>query len=239
MTDLSELRFFQTSAHDCGYLPDRQASNVFVDPGQELDASIYSFLSNYGFRRSGGHVYRPRCDSCQSCVPFRVVTEAFTPSKSQRRCLKRNEDLQASQISTIDSDEFYSLYERYIVARHSDGEMYPPSREQYNDFLSKEWGMTRYLALRDQKGKLLSVAVTDFLANGLSAMYSFFEPDCPERSLGVFNVLYQIQWARESGLPYLYLGYWIKGCQKMTYKKSYRPYQLLINNQWISVGDPT
>jgi len=234
VTDLSELRFFQTSEHDCGYLPERQARNVFVDPNQEIDASAYNFLSAYGFRRSGSQVYKPHCVNCTACIPFRVITQEFVPNRSQRRCLRKNEDLSISLQSEIDTDEMYDLYERYIRARHSDGEMFPPSREQFTSFLSREWGITRYLCFREPNGKLISVAVTDVLPNGFSAMYSFFDPSSPERSLGVFNVLYQIQWARESELEFLYLGYWIQGCQKMEYKRNFAPNQMLIDNQWVS-----
>lgn len=234
LTDLSELRFFQTSEHDCGYLPDRQASNVFIDPRQEIDAGIFSFLSSYGFRRSGSHVYKPRCAECQACQPLRVIVNEFVPSKSQRRCLNRNQDLQAFLLTDIRNDEYYSLYEKYISARHADGEMYPPTRQQFEDFLSSEWGATRYVCFRDPDDKLVSVAVVDCLHNGLSAMYSFFDPDQDKRSLGVFNILYQILWAKDQDLAYLYLGYLIDGCDKMNYKNKYKPYQLLKGDHWLT-----
>lgn len=234
MTDLSELRFFQTSPHDCGYLPDRQASSVFIDPNQEINAGIFSFLSSYGFRRSGAHVYKPRCETCQACQPLRVLVESFQLSKSQRRCLNKNQDLKPYLLDDIQTDECYELYERYITLRHADGDMYPPSKKQFEEFLSSEWGATRFIAFRDTNDKLVSVAVVDCLHDGLSAMYSFFEPDQDKRSLGVFNILYQILWAKDQQLPYLYLGYLIKGCSKMNYKSQYRPYQLLLKDQWIT-----
>lgn len=237
MTDLNELRFFQTSEHDCSYLPNKDARNVFVDPEQTLDAGLYAFLSSYGFRRSGTHVYRPHCETCHACQPLRVVTEAFQPSRAQLRCLKRNADLRAFQMNSIDTDECYALYEKYIRLRHSDGDMYPPTRQQYKEFLSKEWGATRYVGFKDPDDRLISIAVVDCLHNGLSAMYSFYDPDCAKRSLGVHNILYQILWARDQELPFVYLGYLIKGCQKMEYKQEYRPHQLLIDNQWVSVDD--
>ncbi|WP_096086496.1 arginyltransferase [Agaribacterium haliotis] len=234
MTDLSELRFFQTAAHDCGYLADKQASNIFVDPQQQLSGSLYSTLSAFGFRRSGQHVYKPRCASCQACQPMRVLTELFTANRSQRRCMKRNEDLSCELRRDIDTDEHYELYARYIQARHRDGEMYPPKRDQFQEFLADAWGITRYLCFRDQQQKLLSVAVIDLLSDGISAMYSFFDPDEDKRSLGSFNVLFQILWARQHQLPHLYLGYLIKECRKMAYKAQYRPYQLLHDGHWRS-----
>ncbi len=233
--DLTELRFYQTASHDCGYLPDRKSSNVFVDPQQEIDAGIFSFLSTYGFRRSGSHVYKPRCASCQACQPLRVVVEDFEPTRSQRRCLRANEDLNAEELPDIRNEECYGLYEKYISHRHADGDMYPPSYRQFEEFLSRQWGTTRYVGFRDKNRQLLSIAVVDCLHNGLSAMYSFFEPDHSKRSLGVFNILYQILWAREQSLPYLYLGYLINGCDKMQYKNQYRPYQILKGDQWVTV----
>lgn len=234
MADLSELRFFQAVEHDCGYLPERRASNIFVDPTLELDASVYSFLSNYGFRRSGNHVYRPHCNGCQACVPYRVAVSDFTPSRSQKRCIKRNRDLKVCKVTRIDKEEYYLLYAKYISLRHQDGDMYPPTREQYENFLTTEWGLTHFLAMRDENNALVSVAVCDQLSNGLSAMYSFFDPELSLRGLGVFNILYQIEWARELDLRYLYLGYWIKDCRKMAYKMQYHPYQLFENGQWRS-----
>ncbi|WP_370978520.1 arginyltransferase [Agaribacterium sp. ZY112] len=234
MTDLSELRFFQTVEHNCGYLDAKKSSNIFVDPKQQLDAGLYSTLSAFGFRRSGEHVYKPRCENCNACIPFRVLCESFTPNRSQKRCLKRNEDLYCELKRSIDEDEYYELYSRYINARHSDGDMYPPSREQFSDFLSSAWGITRYLCFRDKNKKLLSVAVIDLLSDGISAMYSFFEPDEHKRGLGNFNILFQTLWAQQHNLPHLYLGYLIKGCQKMRYKAQYRPFQLLIDGHWRS-----
>lgn len=202
-----------------------------------MDGGIYSQLSELGFRRSGEHVYRPRCRSCQACIPIRIPVSVFKPSKSQKRCLKRNSDLKVSLVDNIDGDEYFDLYEKYINTRHRDGDMYPPSKEQYVDFLTKEWGITRYLAFRDKEDKLVSVAVADLLDNGVSAIYTFFDPDAHKRSLGVYNILFQIQWAKELKVNYVYLGYWIRQCQKMSYKVDYHPFQLLVNDSWITVSD--
>lgn len=235
MTSANELQFFLTSAHPCGYLENEISQNIIVDPYLETDGQIYSLLSSYGFRRSGDQIYRPQCEQCQACVPIRVRADDFQASKSQRRVLNKNKDLIGYKASSIDTDECYALYERYIRERHSDGEMYPPSREQFKDFLKPVWGITEYLLFRDTDQNLVSVAVTDVFSNGLSAMYSFFDPDQASRSLGIFNVLYQILLCQSRGLPFLYLGYWIKESQKMSYKTQYRPYELFKNNQWIGV----
>lgn len=236
MTELSDLNFYATPEHDCGYLPNHRAKTIFADPNAEMDAELYSELSLFGFRRSGSHIYRPHCDSCQACIPIRVNVDEFVATRSQKRCYKKNRDLNFQVIDSIDTDEHYLLYENYINLRHADGDMYPPSREQYSDFLTKEWGITEFLEYR-LDGKLIAVSVVDRLANGLSAIYAYFEPDAAKRSLGVFNVLHQIERAKTEGLPYVYLGYWIKACQKMRYKMDYRPFQVFIDNQWNTVKD--
>lgn len=224
-------------SHSCSYLPDQDASNLFVDPSQVLDAEAFSLLSSFGFRRSGDYVYRPRCSRCSACIPVRVNTAEFTPSRSQRRCSNRNSDLKLTIEKDIDRDEFYRLYENYIEQRHRDGEMHPPSRKQYRSFLNDAWGITDYLCYRDQSGKLVSVTVTDKLNDGLSAMYSFFDPHQNRRSLGVFNILQQIYLCKDRQLPYLYLGYWIKDSKKMRYKSEYQPLELLVNNHWQPFSD--
>lgn len=236
MTELSELNFYATPEHDCGYLPDRRAKTIFADPNATIDAKLYSELSQFGFRRSGSHIYRPHCDGCQACIPIRVNVDEFTATRSQKRCFKKNKDLNFHVIDSIDTDEHYLLYENYINLRHADGDMYPPSREQYSDFLTKEWGVTEFLEYR-LDGKLIAVSVVDRLSNGLSAIYAYFEPEAAKRSLGVFNVLHQIERAKTEGLPYVYLGYWIKACQKMRYKMDYRPFEVFIDNQWNTVKD--
>lgn len=232
--DISSIKLYATHEHPCSYLDGEAATTIFVDPELELDGHLYSQLSDAGFRRSGAHIYRPHCQQCQACVPVRLPVADFTPSRSQRRCIKRNRDVQVSEVSSISTDEHYNLYRRYIEQRHDDGDMYPPSREQYEEFLSAQWGVTRYLELRlEHNAELIAVAVCDRLDRGLSAIYTFFEPDQAGRSLGVLAVLVQIQRAQELGLPYVYLGYWIRQCQKMSYKTSYRPIEMYINRRWV------
>ncbi len=236
MTDLAQLKLFATRPHQCSYLPQEEATTVFVDPDAEMNGAVFSQLSEFGFRRSGPHVYRPRCQSCHACIPIRIPVASFVASRSQKRCLRNNRDLTIEFVDAIDDDEHYLLYRRYIERRHADGDMYPPSINQYLDFLTSEWGITRYAEFRVGE-RLILVSVIDELESGASAIYAFFDPDEAKRSLGVFNVLSLIQWAREQGLPFVYLGYWIKNCQKMNYKVDYRPFQLLIDNCWVTVKD--
>ena len=235
MTTLSDLKVFTTHPHQCSYLEEQQATTLFIDPATDLDVQTYSQLADAGFRRSGPHIYRPNCGDCNACISVRVPVAEFKPNRNQRKIINRNSDLEAVEIDNIHSDECYQLYPRYICARHRDGDMYPPTPEQYESFLSNELGNTRYFGLL-QDGKLVAVAVTDVLENGLSAIYTFFDPDQSKRSLGSYAILWQIKKGIELELPYLYLGYWIKQCQKMSYKSDYRPLQLLVNNRWVSIA---
>lgn len=235
MTDLSTLKLFATQPHPCSYIDGEQATTVFVDPEAKIDINLYSQLSLLGFRRSGGHLYRPQCSNCQACMSCRIPVSLFKANRSQRRCWQKNQDIQVSAVERIDTLEHYHLYSRYIESRHQDGDMYPPSEEQYKAFLTSEWGSTRYLEFR-LDGKLIGVSVCDYLEDGLSAVYTFYDADQNERSLGKFAILAQIHRAQEMGLGYVYLGYWIKQCEKMNYKTDYRPLELLVNRRWLRLN---
>ena len=167
-------------------------------------------------------------------MPARVPVQAFAPNRNQKRILARNRDLEVGLVEHVHADEHYDLYARYITARHRDGDMYPPDREQYRSFLTREWGTTSLVEFR-AAGRLLAVAVMDRLDNGLSAIYTFFDPQELARSLGTFVILWQVALARELDLPALYLGYWIRNCRKMNYKTRFRPVELLANGHWVRV----
>ena len=232
--DLQKIQLYLTEAHPCSYLADKQATTAFVDPKYPLDTETYSHLSTMGFRRSGQYIYAPRCASCNSCIPVRVPAEGFAPTRSQKRCLKRNVDISAKIEPNIKLDEHYELYQKYIDTRHSDGDMYPATMIQYRDFIGKPWECTRFIEFRLDK-KLIACAVSDWLDDGLSAIYTYYDPDLSERSLGTFAILKQIEMAREQSLDYLYLGYWIRDSAKMTYKSKFRPSELYIENRWLRI----
>jgi arginine-tRNA-protein transferase len=235
MTDLSNIKLFATHPHECSYLDDRKATTIFVDPEQCVDQTLYSRLSELGFRRSGTHVYRPKCQQCTACIPTRVVSSQFEQTRSQKRCFKKNSDLTVKVSKTFKFTAYYDLYERYINERHCDGDMYPPSEEQFRSFLNNEWDITEYVEfwLTDT---LIGVAVIDRLDNGLAAVYTFYDPDYERRSLGTFAILWQIEYVISEGLECLYLGYWIKQSRKMNYKIHFRPLQMLADKQWITIS---
>ncbi|MBA1189381.1 arginyltransferase [Pseudomonas entomophila] len=235
MTELARLKFFATQPHDCSYLPEEQATTLFLDPSQPMDVHVYADLSEMGFRRSGDHLYRPHCQQCSACVPARIPAARFIPNRQQRRILKRNAELEVTAVRPTFTEEYFDLYRRYIEQRHADGDMYPPSREQFSTFLVRDLPFCWFYEFR-LHGRLLAIAVCDLLPNGLSAVYTFYEPEEERRSLGRYAILWQIGETVRRDLDAVYLGYWIKNCQKMSYKTQYRPIELLINQRWVSVN---
>jgi len=233
-SSIRDLKVYTTYPHSCSYLEDQEATTLFVDPRQTVDKKLYSRLSVLGFRRSGNHIYRPHCSHCNACIPARIPVAQFEPRRGQRKVWRRNADLRVTSTEHILDDEAFDLYYRYICLRHADGDMYPPDREQYEAFLNGVWNCTRYYRFYDG-ARLVAVAVVDELEDGLSAIYTFFEPGDERRSLGVYAILWQVEKTREMGLDHVYLGYWIRDCQKMSYKSDYRPLQLYINSRWTTV----
>lgn len=225
--------FYATPEHDCSYLPDQLATTMFVDPKANISNDVYGQLSELGFRRSGNHYYRPHCNHCNACIPTRVLADQFKASRSQKRVLKNNQGVKAQILSPDFHEDHYALYEKYINERHVDGDMYPASREQYRSFLVDGRDCTRFIefSLAEQ---VIAIAVMDQLADGLSAIYTFFDPELDHLSLGTYAVLWQLEEAKRRNLPYVYLGYFISECKKMSYKTKFKPFQVRIDERWLS-----
>ncbi|MCK5893548.1 MAG: arginyltransferase [Endozoicomonadaceae bacterium] len=224
-------RFYTTPVHDCSYLADQKATTLFLDPTITINHNMSGFLADNGFRRSGSHYYRPHCQLCNACTSIRVMVNHFQKNRSQRRVWNGNKDLTVQSSTPEFTRERYRLYRRYIKQRHSDGDMFPPSPQQFCDFLCQDSGFTRFYEFRKDQ-KLLAVAVVDYLPSGLSAIYTFFDPDFHSRSLGTFCILWQIEETKCLQKNYLYLGYWIQNCSKMAYKARYIPQERYINSEW-------
>lgn len=231
---LSELQLYLTAPYPCSYLPDREARSQVATPGFLITTAVYSELVRHGFRRSGTFTYRPHCDTCRQCVPVRVAVAGFAPTRSQRRSWKQHNNLEVTLHDLADKPEYFELYRRYQEARHRDGGMDDDNPEQYRNFLLQSHIDTMLVEFRED-GILRMLSVVDVLADGLSAVYTFYEPEVAHSSYGTFNVLWQIELCRKLQLPYLYLGYWIAGSRKMAYKSNFQPLQGLQDGAWQAI----
>src|SRR6058998_3257978 len=213
------LQFYVTAPYPCSYLPDRMARSQVATPSHLINTELYGDLVKAGFRRSGIFTYRPHCDACRACVPVRIPVSEFVANRSQRRAWKQHGALDL----------------RYQSKRHSGGGMDNDSRDQYSHFLLQSRVDTRLIEFRDA-GQLVMVSIVDFLPDGLSSVYTFYEPDRSGASFGTYNVMWQIEQCRRLGLPYLYLGYWIRESPKMAYKSKFEPIEGFTGGVWRRLG---
>lgn len=232
---MKSIPLYISYEHDCDYLPGRRAQMAYVSPRERLDVGIFSWLATRGFRRSGDMVYRPHCPSCSACIPVRIPVAQFRPNRGQRRIQRMNSDLKVVRKPARFEEAHYRLFIRYLRARHSDGHMAESSPGDYIRFLACGWAETGFYEFR-LGDRLLAVAVTDHLIDGLSAVYTFYDPELPERSLGTNAILWQTAEARRRGLDWLYLGFWISDCRKMSYKSAFRPLEALVGENWVLLG---
>ncbi|HET8551421.1 MAG TPA: arginyltransferase [Gammaproteobacteria bacterium] len=232
---LDKWNLYLSPEHPCHYLRGRRARIVVLDDEAPLEKRMFSYFSARGFRRSGSYLYRPACSGCRACQSLRIPVNDFRPDRSQRRTLKRNADLRVRALAPCFDEEHYILFRRYIESRHRDGGMEDTSRDAYMSFLDGGWTDTLFYEFRDGH-RLLAVAVADRLADGLSAVYTFFEPGEADRGLGNYAILTEIDAARRDGLSWLYLGYWVGESEKMHYKNRFRPHEILTADGWRLVS---
>lgn len=232
---VDDLQYYITPPHPCSYLPNRMSRVIFLDPMQTVNQQLLTDLSQMGFRRSGDFIYRPECLGCQQCLSSRIPVHQFLPNSVQKKAWKRNQDLQV-HIRPIEQStpQHYALYEQYIRTRHADGDMFPPSKDQFEKFLLKSNAQSFFLELWHED-KLYSVAACDILNDGLSAVYTFFDPEQSRRSLGVYSILQQIEYAKTHHLQYVYLGYWVPHSHKMNYKIQYLPLEIFVDGHWVTI----
>jgi leucyl-tRNA---protein transferase len=230
------LRFFLTAPSPCPYLPGRRERKVFTGLDGPDASALHDALTHAGFRRSQNIAYRPACDGCESCVSARVVVDDFVFTRRWRKMLSRNADLMRALRPAEATEEQFHLLRRYLKSRHSEGGMAEMTMSDYAAMVEETAVRTHIVEYRysagAQKGELAAAALVDVLGDGLSLVYSYFDPDAPRRGLGIYTILDHVQQARAAGFPYVYLGYWIPGSEKMAYKAEFQPLEMLLGGQW-------
>ncbi|MCP8895652.1 arginyltransferase [Shinella daejeonensis] len=235
-------QFYLTAPAACPYLPQEMERKVFTHLVGERAPELNDLLTQGGFRRSQNIAYRPACETCRACISVRILVNEFEASRSMRRVLAANADLISSEYPAEPSSEQYSLFRRYLDARHQKGGMSDMSVLDYAMMVEDTHVQTKVIeyrlreegaGLKDRpQGELLAVALTDRMGDGLSMVYSFYDPDKTGRSFGTFMILDHIRRARALGLPHVYLGYWVKGSRKMDYKTKFLPQEHLMPRGW-------
>ncbi len=231
------VHFFRTPPHTCSYLENRLARSEVVVYPNPLTVKDYSKLIRCGFRRSGNYVYRPACDACHACIAVRIVVDQFTPNRTQKRIEKQYASLIQRVLPCEFDSEHYELYLRYQRVRHTGGSMDRDDVDLYLEFLESTMGDHVLFEFRSVDGMLKMVSLVDVVEDGLSAVYTFFDPDNPKDSLGTYGILSQVNIAKQLGLPYVYLGYWIEESPKMVYKSRFSGLECLEGLEWVSFKD--
>ncbi|MCW8899288.1 MAG: arginyltransferase [Gammaproteobacteria bacterium] len=228
---LDEIRFMVTPEHKCSYLDDHEAITLFVDPNYPVDMNQYSALAKLGFRRSGSNIYRPHCTGCGLCIPVRVPVDEFKPNRSQRRNITINKDIVINVKDAVFNNEHYALYRRYMKGRHAGGGMDNDEPDSYESLIKADWSLSKLLEFRLNE-KLMMIAVMDIFVDGVSAVYTYFDPDYSNRGLGVFGILSEVNYIKSLNLDWLYLGYWNPKTNKMSYKSNYQPMEFFDGQEW-------
>lgn len=228
------IRLFETVVDDCPYLSDQRSASILVDPEHKVDPHLFALLSRSGFRRSGEMLYSPKCPTCSACMSVRIPSAQFAPSKSQRRVWRKNADLEVGIEDVSFQQSHFDLYLKYQQHRHPDSSMCDTDPSKYIGFIESDFSRSKFLCLY-LEGELIGISVIDQFDGGISAVYTFFDPQHSNRSLGTYAILYLCKLARMREIPFVYLGYWIAESQKMNYKRNFKPLQGYQDRRWVSL----
>jgi len=229
-------KLYMSAPHDCSYLPEETASTLMLEPDYPLNDSQFTVLLKSGYRRSGDIVYKPHCHACNACVSVRIPVWEYAPSRGQKRCYRRNHDVQTDIMSPCFRKEHFDLFCRYQSWRHSGDTMDHNNPARYRQFMIDSIVKTIFMEFRIA-GELVALSVCDLPNEGISAVYTIFDPVHEKRGLGTFAIMKQIEYAKEYNLDHVYLGYWIKQCQKMNYKIRFRPLEGYVDREWQIIND--
>lgn len=225
------IRLFETVVDDCPYLDEQKSASILVDPDHQIDKNLFSMLSRSGFRRSGEMLYSPKCPNCNACVSVRIPSSEFKPSRSQKRVWRRNIDVTATIEDVCFKQEHFDMYYRYQLHRHPESSMCDADTSKYTGFIESTYSRSKFLCFYLEE-QLIGISVIDQFDGGISAVYTFFEPEHSNRSLGTYAILYALKLAKAHKIPYVYLGYWIDGSPKMDYKRKFKPLQGYLDREW-------
>jgi len=234
---LEDIGFLVTPEHECSYLDDREAITLFVDPNYPIEMSQYTALAKLGFRRSGSNIYRPHCSQCGLCIPVRLPVEEYKANRSQRRNMKLNHDITMKVHDAKFNQQHYDLYRKYMKGRHAGGGMDNDEPESYESLIKSAWSHSKLLEF-SLNNEIVMVAVIDIFDDGVSAVYTFFDPELSSRGLGVFGILSEIEYTKSLQLDWLYLGYWNSKTVKMSYKVNYQPLEFFDGHDWQWLEKP-
>ncbi|RBP48481.1 arginyltransferase [Arenicella xantha] len=225
------IRLFETVVDECPYIEGNKSASILVDPDHQVDNALFTMLSRSGFRRSGDMLYSPKCPDCNACVSVRIPVARFVPSRGQKRVWRKNTDLTVTIEDVTFQQEHFDLYLKYQQHRHPDSSMCDGDPDKYIGFIDSYFSRSKFLCFRLNE-ELVGISVLDQFDGGLSAVYTFFDPELNQRSIGTYAILYMIKLCRLRDIPFVYLGYWIEDSEKMNYKRKFKPLQGHIDRQW-------
>lgn len=226
-----KIQFYTTTKYSCSYIDKMDAQSLVATPYKSIKQSVFHDLIEKGFRRSGQYIYKPNCESCTACIPIRLVANKFLPSKTQKRIIKKHSYLRTKEAPLVFKQNHFELYRKYQNARHKVKNEEQNDLDDYNDFLIKSNVQSKLMEFWDGDS-LKIVSIIDLVNDGISAVYTFFDPDDRKVSFGTYAVTWLINWCKTQQLKYIYLGYWIGDCDKMKYKTNFKPYELYIGGYW-------